>query len=87
MEPTKGVWKAVGRGVFAGDVFICHADFGTQETNGREYNEAIANAHLIAAAPDLLSIVEGIIERGLLNKKELILNAANAAIAKAKGGE
>jgi hypothetical protein len=84
MEPTQGLWQAVGRGVFAGESFICHADFGTPETNERNYDEALANASLIAAAPEMLDLLQAIISNGLLNDSELFFDVGKA-IEKAKG--
>lgn len=84
-QPTQGIWQAVGRGVFAGESFICHADFDTPETNRRDYDEALANAKLIAAAPEMLDLLQSIINNGLLNGSELFFDVGRI-IAKAKGG-
>lgn len=65
---------------------------GESETQDAQYDEAFANANLIAAAPDLLAALIGL--DGLLadvaNEPELdsehlaAINAARAAIAKAE---
>ena len=54
-------------------------------------DETKANARLIASAPDLLSALEGMLEHadmGEINDEDTLeaVNAARAAIAKAKGG-
>lgn len=48
-QHTPGPWTSAGRGVFAGDVLICEAVW---KADIDEYNEATANAALIAATPE-----------------------------------
>jgi hypothetical protein len=69
---TNGLWQAVGRGVFSGETFICHADFGTPETNQMDYDEALANAKLIAAAPAMLELLKALVNSGELNSSEFL---------------
>ena len=47
--------------------------------------EARANAHLIAAAPDLLAACEALVRSGSFYDLDAKMFAARAAIAKAKG--
>jgi hypothetical protein len=62
---------------------ICSEEYGARNDGGR------ANMHLIAAAPDLLEALEDVI--GSLNNRLINMDAAQekaqAAIAKAKGGD
>ncbi len=51
---------------------------------GEDTREARANAHLIAAAPDLLAALEYLREC-IENGTEPAMSAVNAAISKAKG--
>lgn len=54
---------------------------------GKTRKEAIANAHLIAAAPDLLEALESIVEcLEYSDDPPACMAMARAAIAKAKGG-
>lgn len=57
---------------------------------GKTRKEAIANAHLIAAAPDLLEALENVLSEIFIWESEHGLHPyaikARAAIAKAKGG-
>ena len=55
-------------------------NFGESEDEGRQI--ALANARLIAAAPELLAALQNIIENGLSTSK---IAAGKAAIAKATG--
>lgn len=55
--------------------------------NGKSDAECMANAHLIAAAPDLLAALEGLVKQFAHPTLESTLLAdARAAIAKAHGG-
>lgn len=62
-------------------------DWGTGSPHTIPHNEALANAHLIAAAPDLLETLE--YARGIvameLGEESAHLRPLDAAIAKAKG--
>lgn len=49
----------------------------------RETDEQIANARLIAAAPDLLAALKGVLR--IADRKTVEFDAARAAIAKAEG--
>jgi hypothetical protein len=85
-EHTPGPWKADdSKWIYAGDTYVAM-------TIGR--NDA-ANAHLIAAAPDLLLVAEMAeaamaFECGEAIAPEFeprdLLDAARAAVAKARGG-
>lgn len=63
-----------------GNDWLAHGD------NPR-FEEAVANAHLIAAAPDLYAALDGLIapgDGGVFATRNLI-DAAKAALAKARG--
>ena len=69
-------------------------DGGSVTSRGRSENETLANAHLIAAAPELLSALETCVSElnqiAFIQKDKLAAEAiqkAHAAIAKAKGSE
>lgn len=94
---TPGPWRQTGVNVRAGDALICwatnhHANAETPEP------EKLANARLIAAAPDLLAVLQQIvedtnkyIESGDFDSFKDWMRAncddAECAIAKAKGRE
>ncbi|MCO6427537.1 hypothetical protein [Nitrosomonas communis] len=46
-----------------------------------------ANAHLIAAAPDLLEVAEMVLATADINTPHDLIDAATKAVAKAKGVE
>lgn len=80
---TKGPWEANGVGdviTSEGDVFMAPGD---------THQEIEANAHLIAAAPELLEALETIyfsLDAGMTRRAvERLSNVARNAIAKAKG--
>ena len=85
---TEGKW------FMAPDTTGNQGDFGIW-TNGSPFNiatvhgsgngEALANARLIAAAPDLLAACENAAERAAERGDKVQLAALNAAIAKARG--
>lgn len=55
MSHTPGPWKAVGNQVHVGRMRICSCvTAGEQLSIGESHDRACANAHLIAASPDLL---------------------------------
>lgn len=93
---TPGPWFAVGgwveveRDDIADICSCCPEDFG-QEHIGRNYKEVMANARLIAAAPELLSALKEIVQsladqddEGMI-EHTLQMSNARAAIAKAEG--
>jgi hypothetical protein len=96
---TNGPWdvtKAKPRKVTANGILICTAllrNMGTtaQNKHGKSVNEALANAKLIAAAPDLLEALRNIAaayENQNLIHVDFRVEAkrvADAAIAKATG--
>jgi hypothetical protein len=58
-----------------------HGDDGG--VRGRTEEEALANAHLIAAAPDLLEALESML--AITDRDHVVWDEAREAIAKAKG--
>lgn len=64
-----------------GMVAWVHSGLGACSTD----DEAIATARLIAAAPDLLAALKGILH--IADRKAAEFDAAHAAIAKAEGAE
>ena len=62
-------------------------DYEAVQFNAPGYDEAAANAALIAAAPELLSVVEALlaIPANEPGRVALLVPAACAAVAKAKG--
>jgi hypothetical protein len=78
---TPGPWRTTGVNVRAGDALICyamnhHANAETPES------EKLANARLIAAAPDLLLALERL-AHPMADDEDL--DYARGIIAKAKG--
>lgn len=67
----------------------CYATATPNEREKPPYPIGAANAHLIAAAPDLYAALEGlqrrIVEANLGHGQEDALDAAAAALAKARG--
>lgn len=66
----------------------CDADFIIgyaicEAQNKEQREEDLANARLIAAAPDLLSALQGVLR--IADRKTAEFDAARAAIAKAEG--
>jgi hypothetical protein len=84
-QHTPGPWTAFSTNVDAGDV---HND-GVRvakcwsSTFAPPPQEAIANARLIAAAPELLAALEAVVR--VADRKTDEFDLAHAAIAKAKG--
>jgi hypothetical protein len=96
-EPTPGPWSAGPVDIF-GDVNITGPEdalaIAAVVSNMRPRGQVIANARLIAAAPDLLAALEAILadvgdvsmdgyHEGVIHSDEV--NAARAALAKARG--
>lgn len=73
---------------------LYHTTRGARPDNCPSDSEAMANAALIAAAPDLLAACEALLRHfdmtrpggGILTAEREMADAARAAIAKAKGG-
>lgn len=83
---TPGPWTVEERDtrveIFAGDVNIATVAWPVDDSEAEKV--ARADAHLIAAAPDLLAAVEALMSGKTEWKKACAL--ADAAIAKARGG-
>lgn len=90
---TPGPWRPyIGPGgplqVIANHCNICNVD----DCETQSFEEGSANARLIAAAPELLAALEGLLTAPDLNEDALdgetceLMAAARAALAKAKGG-
>jgi hypothetical protein len=89
VKHTKGPWKAMRSESYG----ACNSIYGPDKKSvanlgnarTRSIKEMEANAHLIAAAPELLEIVQAVLDCLDLESHEHIRNAAKAAIAKAEG--
>ena len=75
-EHTPGPWKVVGQSVISDSGIICNPPSGP-------IDELEANARLIAAAPDMLEVLEFVDEDAVMNVK--LSRHVALAIAKAKG--
>lgn len=96
-EFTRGPWavsKQKARRVTSGGVIICNAVLRNKggpkhKTELKDEHEAEANAHLIAAAPDLYEALEGLRPHLWVPVAETdfarAVEAARAALAKARG--
>jgi hypothetical protein len=96
-KPTIGPWEQSGAYVYSqgGNVCACGdpraastVGYTKLEFNSADMDEAFANARLISAAPNLLWVIERIIEDLPINKDWLdpaVEREARAAIKKAKG--
>lgn len=94
---TPGTWVAVGAWIEheddgVADICTCNPKDIGQEHLGRTYKEMCANAILMAAAPDLLKAVRGLLKMpdfdGTTETSKARMaakRAARAAIAKATG--
>jgi hypothetical protein len=66
-EHTPGPWKAVGRGIFADSVQVgtaSHPRDGEDNPDYKypaSYDQSLANARLMASAPDLLDALQGLV--------------------------
>jgi hypothetical protein len=95
---TPGPWSIAGRGytIFGSDDAVVISSFDAE--TDEEEERYIANARLIAAAPDLLAALEGVIEDSMalargyaaatgdrLTDEGEGIRRARAAIAKARG--
>lgn len=76
--PTPRVWAADPTGV----AVICDMPYWKKE----HWAEMYANAYLIAAAPDLLAALKGLLGPGCVYATPSKINAALDAIAAAEGG-
>lgn len=80
---TPGPWRTTGLNVRAGDALICYA---TNHWSNIELPEAekLANARLIASAPELLAALERLVHP-MADDEDL--DYAREIIEKAKGGQ
>ena len=92
IEHTPGPWRSFAGAIYIGEhtapVFIartCHPDRekGASIADG---HERLANADLIAAAPELLEALEALVLLPNKQRPAEVWEAARAAIAKARGG-
>lgn len=85
---TPGPWRQTGVNVRADDALICFATnhWANDET---PESERLANARLIASAPEMLDALEGIVEwwleSGNVGDDSPLFENARAIISKAKG--
>ena len=107
-EHTKGPWQAVKRAGSYTSPFIIQTEHGRHVANltgsnlepeGQSIGEAEANARLIAAAPELLEALKGLVAAyeaaqdregfptgyGLEKESDAFMRSAHAAIARATG--
>lgn len=96
MSKVSGPW-IVGKnntGPVAGTIPVTTPDYFDSYRNGmliasvygtESFSEA--NAHLIAAAPDLLEVAEMVLATADINTPHDLIDAATKAVAKAKGVE
>lgn len=66
----------------------CEADSFSGRTQSRPLDERVANARLIAAAPELLAVAQYVVDRAewqRWDEKDALLVMVRAAIAKATG--
>lgn len=85
-EHTPGPWKV--REDYAGAQSVVSADAFLARVGPPNTEQAEANARLIAAAPELLEALQGLlaaVEQGTLPGSGKAQDAARAAIAKATG--
>ncbi len=91
MTHTPGPWSTRENGgwqkmIMAGKHII------TYSTGENQKEEVEANARLIAAAPDMLEALDGLVGIGIMNPTgsptlDKLIDQAEAAIARAKGTE
>ena len=98
-QHTPGPWKAEGNGIFGQDGIYIGAAYSPVSFGAKPLcAEALANACLIASAPDMLSALEEIASRqisvqgynspsALLLRLASVQSLARAAIARATGTE
>ncbi len=87
---TPGPWQIDNNNCHSGQVAVCHGDEeGYVEVWSENWSAGIsqsANARLIAAAPDLLKALQGLlasVQRGVCDGSGMEQDAARVAIAKA----
>ena len=91
MSFTPGPWTAVKRiHPYDMDLWDVSGPSGEMLAGGTIYHEGPANAHLIAAAPELYGALELLIKWGAVSEESEpywpeIERAARAALAKARG--
>lgn len=82
-EPTPGPWKVYNNADDdIGVLGICELRSPRGQSSPREWPEDLANANLIAAAPDLLAAAQALIYTDNLQRA---IDLARAALAKAEG--
>jgi hypothetical protein len=79
-QHTPGPWASNSADSF--ELGVYGSGYRIAKMTGGEINRDVANARLIAAAPELLEALQAIIDTGLSTSK---ITAAKKAIAKATG--
>lgn len=85
---TPGPWIVLGKKGDGYDIMDGNMDpIASIKDDWADECEGEANANLITAAPELLTIAEAVLcqEKDGMDRSEWILQASRAAIAKAKG--
>jgi len=92
---TPGPWTAHGRGIFAGDLHLAETTHPRDieehpDAHYPDYDQSIANARLIAEAPDLLAALKWFVddltaEHAVMVDFDANVARARAAIARAEG--
>ena len=87
---TPGPWEVVdsfypSMKEVAGPSFNVKAVIWATDLTERDYQERLADLRLIAAAPDLLALLQRFVNRDPYNNE--LTRAARAAIAQATGGQ
>jgi len=82
---TPGPWTTRDTEIIATQFSECIAIVQYPGHGANEEAEGLANAHLIAAAPDLLVALENVLRRSGVDLQQDQCDEIRAAIAKAKG--
>lgn len=83
---TPGPWKVIESGVVAeGRFVIARIYLDPLKEENAAIEESVANAHLIAAAPELYEALETCLLYGAMTGDDWVIFKAETALAKARG--